>query len=272
MHFFEALEREIDFQKEYEKLEYMVVCESSSGWSVESWISYNFRDWERRRSFFSFKELREHLGFKYDERYNFTQGIDITKYFLYYEMLLNLFWDLQVTYRPSFIDEQQKHIVETMMFVVNKSGYEYRQIDNQQMIVEKNAAAIEVAVKIPELADVIIEYNHYLLKGNLDRKSLLLKQIADALEPKRKTLEGINKVQTKDFFDLINSMNIRHNNLDPADKGRYNPVFASYTSAEQEAWYDLLYEQALMLFMLLEQLDRNKKIDTYKQARVSIKQ
>lgn len=119
---------------------------------------------------------------------------------------------------------------------------------------------------------MIIEYNHYLLRGNLDRKRLLLIQISDALEPKRKTLEGINKEQTKDFFDLINNMNIRHNNLEPADKGNYNPVFASYTSAEQEAWYDLIYEQALMLYMLLEQLDRNKKIDTYKQARASIKQ
>ena len=66
-------------------------------------------------------------------------------------------------------------------------------------------------------------------------------------------------------------MNIRHNNLDPADKVKYNPVFASYKPAEQEEWYDLIYEQALMLFMLLKQQDRNRKIDTYKQARAGIK-
>ncbi len=271
MHFFEALERKIDFQKEFEKLEYMVVCERSNGWSVESWISSNFREWEHRRSFSTFMELREHLGFKYDERYNFTQGIDLSKYFLYCEMLLNLFWDLQATYRPSFIDDQQKHIVETLMFVVDQSGYEYRQIDLQQMIVEKNAVAIEVADKVPELADVIVEYNHYLLRGDIEKKKLLLKQIADALEPKRKTMEGINKEQTSNFFELVNSMNVRHNNLDPADKGKYNAVFASYTSAEQEEWYDLIYEQALMLFMLLEQQDRNKKINAYKQARAGVK-
>ena len=58
--------------------------------------------------------------------------------------------------------------------------------------------------------------------------------------------------------------------MDPVDKGNYNAVFASYTLDQQEAWYDLIYEQALMLFMLLEQQERNKKINAYKQAKASM--
>ena len=100
---------------------------------------------------------------------------------------------------------------------------------------------------------------------------MLLKQIADALEAMRKTLDGINKEQTSNYFELVYSMNIRHNNLDPTNKGNYNPVFASYSPVEQETWYDLVYAQALMLFMLLEQQERNKKISEYKQARANVK-
>ena len=185
-------------------------------------------------------------------------------------MLINIFEGLKANRTPN-VAKKMGHIVDTMMAVVEKAGFELRNVDDEDIIVEKSATASEVAEKVPELADVIIEYNHYLLRGNLGSKRLLLKQIADALEPKRKTLEGINKEQTSNFFELVNAMNIRHNNLDPTDKGNYNPVFASYTSAEQEEWYDLIYEQALMLFMLLEQQDRNKKINAYKQVRAGVK-
>ena len=34
------------------------------------------------------------------------------------------------------------------------------------MIVEKNSVAFYMAEIVPGLSDVIIEYNHYLLKGN----------------------------------------------------------------------------------------------------------
>ena len=71
------------------------------------------------------------------------------------------------------------------------------------MIVEKNAAAFEVAEFFPQIEDVIVEYNHYLLDGNLVRKRELLKRIADALEPKRSVLNGIDKTKTSDFFTLL---------------------------------------------------------------------
>ena len=117
---------------------------------------------------------------------------------------------------------------------------------------------------------MIIEYNHYLLRGDLEAKKQILKQIADALEPKRKTLEGFSKELTRNYFELVNTMNVRHNNLDPVDKGNYNAVFASYTLDQQESWYDLIYEQALMLFVLLEQQERSKIINEYKQAKASM--
>ena len=129
---------------------------------------------------------------------------------------------------------------------------------------KKNAVAIEVADKVPELADTIIEYNSCLLRGNMVRKKELLKHISDALEPKKSELMSLGKRQTKDFFNLVNNMNVRHNNCDPEDVAKYNEKFAKLSEYEKEKWYDLIYEQGLALYVLLEQQERNKRIDEFK--------
>ena len=52
-----------------------------------------------------------------------------------------------------------------------------------------------------------------------------------------------------DFFYMVNSMNVRHNNCDAADKKKYNAKFVTLTSQEQEDWYDEIYQEGLMAFL-----------------------
>ena len=49
----------------------------------------------------------------------------------------------------------------------------------------------------------------------LEKKSVIL-LLADQLESKREALRNINKTLESNIFFLYNSMNIRHNNCDPA--------------------------------------------------------
>ena len=82
MHFLEAMERDINWQHEFEKLQHIAVVEtypiSYGRSSMDDWIESHFREWKHRGSFTSFSELREHLGFDYtgDRPYNykFAQG------------------------------------------------------------------------------------------------------------------------------------------------------------------------------------------------------
>ena len=60
-------------------------------------------------------------------------------------------------------------------------------------------------------------------------KKLILKQIADALEP-----------------------------------SKYNAKFAGLTDREKEGWYDEIYQEGLMAYLSLEQVDREKKIRDFK--------
>lgn len=278
-HFLERLERENNYMEEYCKLErFCNTCYDSygdAGYSINNLIDTYFWEWEDRGSFASFDELREYMGFglvKKGQKIEIkAKDVDINGYFSFCEMILTLLEAFRYHF-SSDLHRIKNAMVKTMQAVIENAGFEMKIVGREIRIVEKNAVAAEVADIVPDIADIIIEYNHYLLRGNIEKKRVLLKQIADALEPKRKTLDSMQSSAPKDFFDLVNEMNIRHNNLDPSDTRRYNAVFASYTPAEREKWYDLLYEQALGLFVMLNQLERNKAIKEYKQARVKAKE
>ena len=187
----------------------------------------------------------------------------MNKYLLYCEMMLNLIAGLHKTQIPT-LNQVINAFLDTITATLEKCGMEIRTLGEEIIIIEKNPVAIEVADKKPELTDVIIEYNQYLLRGNIERKKELLKYIADTLEPERKTLSGIDKHMTDDFFFMVNNWNIRHNNCDSRDAKNYNKKFDGLSMAQKEECYDLVYEQGLALYVLKEQQERNKKIDLMK--------
>ena len=94
--FFELLEREIDFQKEYEKIEDKIINDEFM-LSLEAVIEKDFSDWPFRGNFISFWELRCHLGFTYTESDVYGEDyepdrkhIKMDDFLLYSEMMLNL--------------------------------------------------------------------------------------------------------------------------------------------------------------------------------------
>lgn len=273
MHFFEALERKIDFQKEFDKIEDMIIQDHIAGaygqpHTVHLWMTLNFRNWKQRGNYTTLEELREQLGFKYTPSSlgrKYAWNIDINRFFLYCEMLLNLFFALR-DYSTMGVEEQMKYVLETIETDVERSGFEIREIDEEIIIVEKNPVAIEVAEYLPDISDVIVEYNHYLLKGNLKRKQEILKKIADAMEPLRKELEAICRQETSDYFFMINNMNVRHNNCNSNDKKHYCKEFAALSEQDKEKWYDIIYDQALALLVIRKQAERDKTIAAFKQS------
>lgn len=226
MHFLEAMERDIDWQREYDKLEHIVVVErvpqSYGTTTLNEWIESSFRKWKNRGNYTSFRELREHLGFpcigdSY-QGYRFAQGIDQPKYFLYCEMIVNLSLPRMSSYKDG-ISSKYEVFIMTVQANLKKTGYMWKKIEDQYIIIKEDAVAIEVAESLPELSDIILEYNHYRLKGNISRKRQILNQIAFVLEPIRNDLDSVCKKEISDFFFMVNNMNIRHNNCDPKVPG-----------------------------------------------------
>lgn len=276
MHFFEAIQRDIDFTLEYLKIEKVIINEERKTdyahyQSINKWIELNFRDWDKRDTYLSFNELRGQLGFitvsnsgRINE-HSIPESISMEEYFLYCEIIVNLAYDLAGINSPYLCDIFDV-IIETMRLNIERSGFEFKRIIEGIIVTEKNASAIEAAEIMPNIKDIIVEYNHYLLKGNLNRKKELLRNMASALEPERLSLESACQQEAKDFFFMVNKMNIRHNNCDPSDRKNYCKEFAALTDTEKEAWYDKIYEQALAILIIRKQRARTKEIANFKAA------
>ena len=269
--FFEKMEREINFHLEYEKIENIVLNERDyNSESINKWIERNFTQWRFKRNYATLNELRDKIGFSYVKDGNTYvpvayEEITINNFIDYCEMLINLIFPL-FKIDTYYCEKRISDVIDIIVFDLESINHKIHETnENKLIIVQKDAKAIAVAdVVEANLADSIIEYNHHLLKGNLEKKKTILKKIADSLEPQRSILKKINPTIENDFFFMVNNMNVRHNNCDPTDEKRYQKVFAELSSEEQEELYDMIYQEGLMAHLLIEQEERNTIISKLK--------
>ena len=267
--FFEKLESEIDFQKEYEKIESLVHQSVGFGMaSIEDDIERYFKNWKYKANYLSFYEIREQLEFTYGLEgivavpYGYVESINV--FFDYCEMIVNMICIIPDDKRLSHEDNINE-IKRLVNYDLNSLNHEIRKVDDKYLIIQKDAAVSEVVDIVEDsLAKIILEYNHYVLKGDLERKKNILVKIANALEPKKSDIKGINNQLYKDYCYLINNMDIRHNNCDSSDKSNYNEYFYKLTPKEKEEWYDEIYQMGLLIFLLLENKERSTRITNIK--------
>lgn len=270
--FFDKLERDIDLQKEYKKIESLVLnANNNSDFSLENVIEFNFKDWKYNANFLDFIGLREQLGFTFEQdRYELVSSGHIENvydFFDYCEMIVNMTKNLSaydyVGHRVTI-----REIERIMKFDLNALNHEIRKYGDKYIIVQKDAAVAEVVEIVEEnLAETILEYNHYVLKGNLERKKEILIKIASILEPKRSEIDMLNSQLSSDYFYMVNTMNIRHNNCDSSDNKKYNVYFTNASVEEKEEIYDDIYQMGLLIFLLLENKKRSSKIKEIKEMR-----
>lgn len=270
MNFFEKLEREIDLQKEYEKIESLVLQSVGFGMtSIEDDIEHYFKNWKYKANYLSFYEIREQLEFTYGFNGSFAVpygSIDnINDFFDYCEMIINMIYIIPEGKRLSHVDNINE-IKRLVNYDLNSFNHEIRKVDDNYLIVQKDAAVSEVVELVePTIADSILEYNHYVLKGDLERKKNILVKIATALEPKKTEIKEMDYQLYKDYFYLINNMDIRHNNCDKTDDSKYNEKFDKLQLEEKEEWYDDIFQMSLLIYLLLENKKNSSKIKYFKQ-------
>ena len=103
------------------------------------------------------------------------------------------------------------------------------------------------------------------MKGEPDEKKAILLQLASLLEPRRKILEEIDKKLANNLFFMFNNVQIRHNNCDSTDKGKYREVVDKMSSDELEQWYDETYQMCLLAFLEIDNIDRSERVDKLKE-------
>lgn len=146
-------------------------------------------------------------------------------------------------------------------------NYELKYYPEEQkvLVVPNNPYATSVAESIENeaLSYSIIEYNHYLLKGNIVKKKAILVALGADLEPHRTEIASINKKLEDSIFFMLNNLDLRHNNMTKGDK-KYNEKVANMNKAELEEWYDELYQLMLTAYLCMENVKRIDAVDKLK--------
>lgn len=158
--------------------------------------------------------------------------------------------------------------VEQVDAVIEKIGY-MPNLNKHGItdFIPKDQIAISVAELVdPELSYRVIEYNHHSMKGDLERKRSTILVLSDKLEAQQKKLKQINASLETDLFFLLNNINLRHNNTDPAGGKKYHSAIAEMGKEELESWYDETYQMCLLAFLELENIDRKEKVGQLKQS------
>ena len=272
-------EAKIDPKREYQKLygmlfERNIPVSNSNRISAYDEMSECFLNFSFRGTCLSLDEFNDFHNLNFEKDPADFKIDDLISLCEYMENLLLAYQCIPLSFpygygntRPQLINVQ--FYLQQIGQVMEKMGYMHAMQDGVTIFVEKSPAAVAVAESdlIPaDLSYRLISYNHYAMRGQPEKKKSILVQLASLLEPQRADLKSVDKSLEGDLFYLFNNLNIRHNNIDPADPPRYKSVVAKMNPDELERWYDETYQMCLLAFLQLEQLARKDEVQELKKS------
>lgn len=234
-------------------------------YTLESYVDkYCFAKWKNRNRCINCQDMRTRLHITSLELIDELSNESIYIYLEYLANILEL-CSLDILLIDNLIKTETFDLIhENLLDIINLLNQELKIFKNEQkvLLVEKNASSTAVAEIVePELAYQVIEYNHYLLKGDIESKKRILKSLAEKIEPMRNQLKQLNSKLEDNTFYLLNKMNIRHNNIEGKNA---IPYVQNLSDEELESWYDETYQMILLCILEYDNIERNKKVTELK--------
>lgn len=266
---FDILEEQMNIHEEIIRLENLCSDNVFEKWdllyTLEQYVDeFCLPNWKSRNRCISCEEMRQKLSIK---NFNIRQKLHGNQVLLYLEYLSNLIYLCESnleTDNDCEIFQTYIYLKDNLSEIILSLNYEEKVFEDEEkvLLVEKSASVTSVVEIVePELTYPIIEYNHYLLKGNIAKKQKILKVLADKFESMRSDLKKINKTLESDTGYLLNKMNIRHNNI----KGQNAiPYVQNISDEELEEWYDETYQMILLCILEYDNIERTKKVKNLK--------
>jgi len=262
---FDILESKMDINYEISRIEGLcqedAIEEGYVTYTLEDFIDqYCLADWKNRNRCVSCEEMRKHLKIS---KFYISNQLRDNQILIYLEYLSNLIQlcNNKIKYNRNYdVTQSYIYLQNNLMEVIHNLNYETMVFDEEEkvLLVEKDAAALAVAEIVePELAFEIIEYNHFLLKGDIDKKQKILKVMADKFEPLRSELKKVNKDLESNTGYLLNKINIRHNNIEGKNA---IPYVQNLSKEELEEWYDETYQMLLLCMLEYDNIKRTEKV------------
>ena len=197
---------------------------------------------------------------------HYTSQLD--RLFVFCEFLIAVLPE-KYTRNNAYAYKQSCTIMENIAVILEQTNYELRTTnDSKIIIVEKNPHTVQAMelVENEAVALELLEYNHFVLKGDLDSKREILVNLGRYLEPllvSRKLQKAGYKQIESDMSFLLNCFHIRHNNKEGSHAQEY---IQNISDLDLERWYDKIYNTALAVIIIGEQIDIDAELTTLKSA------
>lgn len=257
----------VDIMREYSRLYDLLYGISDKNsynpTSLYENINDNFYRMWFRGTAITLEQFDEENGFSFEEH---PKNFNIDYFVLFCEYFYNITRGYMLLDNLNLIYLQ--FIIKQIDKVIAAIGYMPTTQDGFTVFVEQSQSAVAVSeiLEDKDLSYKTIYYNHHSMQGDIEGKKEILLKYASILEPKEKMLNSINPSLKKDLFYLFNNLNIRHNNIDCADKGNYKRYVSEMKPQQIEKWYDETYQMCLLAFLEIEQCERKKKFDVLKES------
>lgn len=260
---------EIDIEREYIRIHKLFEKDCFYRYyTIYKYIdSYFFENWNKRGRCISINDMFTSLKIR-DEKGLCENTIE--NLLLYIEVIINLvkISDIKtITEGDEDYEEYEWNIYELLDENINglleDLNYETKELsDNQIVIVEKDSILSAVAETNKNVADKVIEYRRFILKGKINEKREILNLLANEIEGLKQEFKSTTYSNLMDDVQfMLNNLNIRHNNKD----GKYKKQYViDLPEKELEDLYDLTFDMILSIFTISRYLKNKHTIENLK--------
>lgn len=202
----------------------------------------------------SLDDFNDIFGFKFNPPNDSVTEDVLVSYCEYIVTLCDHLWAYSEDCLEEDSDDLRDDLYQTIESCMDELGLVPAKRDNITIFVNKDPTVTAVAEIVDEsLSYDVKSYIHKQTKGNFQRKKIILKFLADDIEPQRKILNGINKTLADNLFQMLQKF-VRHNNED-------NLYIKSLSPEEIEECYDDIYQMWLLAKLEIDNLERKKRVE-----------
>ena len=242
--FYEDRESALYAEDDYHQKEYSTLIEA-----IDKMI---FLKWKYRDTFIDVDEYLEHIGVDYEKTLIYgVEPIDKTTFLYFLEFLANM-WVL--IKKEDSIELSQRAIatMENIPKILEKMNYKLKEVEDKVIIVKRDSDVDSILTVVSEdIADILLEYNDFRIKNNIEEKKKILKKI-DLYIEKNIKIKSFDKGLDDSIGTIVNKMGINH----PIEE-----EIKTLTISELTEWYDKCF---FMMIHAIRTVEINKIKDERK--------
>ena len=202
-----------------------------------------FRKWKFRDTMITTDEFLEHIGIS-KPILSGREQINEETFLRYIEFVLNMIEESGYSLLNRIRGTLLESIIENIHIILEKLNYKSEKLEDRIILMPKNADVDSVISAVPQnISYLILEYNDFRIKDDLEEKKKILKQI-DLYIEENINLKSLDNELNNAIGTIVNEMGINH----PIKKEQYK----SFTKKQLLEWYDKCFLMMLHSIRLIE--------------------